>query len=74
MITISTDEFANYKQRRGFWFWIMLTIGGFVSNDPSLSARKNSHLMDDFIDSSFYEYVMSEETPKVKNRFKDFYG
>ena len=50
-----------------------MTIGGFVSHDPDLSAYKSTHLVEDFIDSTFYKHVMEEEAIPTKNRFRGLY-
>lgn len=31
-------EFTEYKKNPGFWFWVQITIGRIVSEDPTMSA------------------------------------
>lgn len=50
-------EFENYNDRKAFWFWIMLSIGDVVSNDPKLAAKKSDFLVKSFIDSPMFRIL-----------------
>jgi len=55
------DCFENYDKRKGLWFWMMLSIGAVVSDEPDLSARKSDHIVEDFVKSAFYQSIFLED-------------
>jgi hypothetical protein len=55
------DGFENYDKRKGLWFWMMLSIGGVISEEPELSAKTSDHIVDDFIKSAFYQTIFLED-------------
>lgn len=59
-------EFEGYKDRKGFWFWMMLTTGTFISTDPSLSATKTDILVEDFLQSEFFTWVFKNRPAPIK--------
>ncbi len=60
-------NFENYEKQKGFWFWMMLTIGSLVSSDSNLSVKKGSLLVEDFIDSNFYHTIFKDRPSPIKN-------
>lgn len=63
------DNFERYEERKGMWFWMMLSIGAVISDDPDLKAKKTDHVVKDFIKSEFFEHIFSEES-KVKKKIR----
>lgn len=58
-------EFENYKERKGMWFWMMLSIAAVICEDPDMSARKSDHIVKDFLESSFFQYIFEDAEPKT---------
>lgn len=49
-------RFENYEAKKGSWFWMMLTLGAIISEEPSLSVKnKDSGLLLEFLESAFYK-------------------
>lgn len=67
-------KFDRYEERKGLWFWMMLSIGAVVSEEPDLTARKSDHIVQDFIESEFFESVFSENASKRYQIKRKFYG
>lgn len=65
------DNFEKYDERKGMWFWMMLSIGAVISADPDLSAKKTDHVAVDFIESEFFRDIFADD--KIKRK-KKFYG
>lgn len=56
-------RFENYEAKKGSWFWMMLTLGAIISEEPSLSVKnRDSGLLLEFLESAFYKNLYKEKT------------
>lgn len=61
--------FERYEERKEMWFWMMLSLGAVVSEDPDLSAKKTDHLVKDFIESASYRLIFDDELFAIARKY-----
>lgn len=69
-----TGEFETYKERKGMWFWMMLSIAEVVSNEPKFSAKNSDHLVKDWLASDFFKVLFPEESFNPYARYTGSHG
>ena len=67
-----SGKFELYNEKKGLWFWMMLSIGEVICSNPDLSASKTDFIVQDFIESSFYKYMYVEKYPPRVNVIGSF--
>lgn len=66
------DCFEHYDEHKGLWFWVMLSIGAVIAEEPKLSAKKSDKLIEDFIDSPVYNSLIEHD--ELARILKKYYG